>query len=403
MSLFDKVFGRRPRPGKEPAPAQSAPAFKTFTAYRPVFTTWGGQLYESDLVRAAVDTLARHSAKLEPTFQGTAHPKLRARIKSEPNPFQTWSQFLYRTRTILEVQNTAFIVPVLDSRGTELGWFTVLPSSCEAVEVHGEPWLRMRLQSGDWASVPLDEVGVLTRHQYRDDLFGETNGALNPVMELLQMQRQGIEEGIQNGATFRFMAQLGTLADPEDLAQERLRFNANNLRDESGGLLLFPAEYKSIQQINQQGYHVDAAQMEMIRQSVFDYFGVNGSVLQNSVYGDKWAAFYEGAIEPFAIQLSEVMTAMTFSQRERTNGNKVFFTSNRLQYMTNSEKTNVTALLTDRGIFSRNEARAVWNLPPIEGGDDYVIRGEYKAADSVTMNLTEMVSPPGGTAEAAEE
>ena len=50
---------------------------------------------------------------------------------------------------------------------------------------------------------------------------------------------------------------------------------------------------------------------------------------------------------------------------------------------------NVTALLTDRGILSRNEARAIWNLPPVEGGDDFTIRGEYKSADSITQNLTE--------------
>ena len=89
-------------------------------------------------------------------------------------------------------------------------------------------------------------------------------------------------------------------------------------------------------------------------------------------------------MEPFAIQLSETLTAMTYTSGERSRDNRIFFTSNRLQYMTNADKLNVSAQLVDRGVFSRNDARAVWNLPPIEGGDAYVIRGEYMSADEAT-------------------
>lgn len=392
MGLFDKLFGRRPRPRAQEA------FWKTLTAYTPHFTTWSGQLYESELVRAAIDCLARASGKLQPTVTGAANPRMRSRLRSGPNPFQTWGQFLYRTRTILEMQNTAFIVPVFDDRGElPLGFFTVLPSQCEVLDVDGEPALRFRFLNGETGELSMDEVGILTKFQYRDDLFGENNHALDGIMNLLQIQRQGMEEAAVNSATFRFMAQMSTYTDPEDLALERKRFNVNNLRDESGGVLLWPHEYENIQQIRQEAYQVDAAQQELIRTGVFDYFGVNQDVLQNAAFGDKWAAFYEGAIEPFAIQLSDVLTGMVYTGMERARGNGIFFTTNRLQFMTNAEKTNVTALLTDRGIFSRNEARAVWNLPPVEGGDDFTIRGEYKAADSITDNLTENVSPPGGT------
>lgn len=390
MGLFNALFGKKKMP-------QGAGSWQTLTAQRPNFVPWGGSLYESELVRAAIDCLARTSSKLEATVTGSASPRLRSRIRSGPNPFQTWGQFLYRTRTILEMQNNVFIVPVYDDAGLEaLGFFPVLPSQCEIQDAEGNPILRFRFLTGTQASLPMDEVGVLTRHQYRDDMFGEDNKALNGIMNLLSIQRQGMEEAAVNSATFRFMAQATAFTDPEDLALERKRFNVNNLRDESGGLLLFPHEYANIQQINQQGYQADAAQLELIRTAVCDYFGVSAKVLQNAAFGDEWAAFYEGAIEPFAIQLSDVLTRMVFSDLERARGNSIFFTTNRLQFMTNAEKLNTTALLTDRGIFSRNEARAVWNLPPVEGGDAYIIRGEYKSAEMDTNNITEQ----GGAANA---
>ena len=72
---------------------------------------------------------------------------------------------------------------------------------------------------------------------------------------------------------------------------------------------------------------------------------------------------------------------MLFTFREQGAGNRVMATSNRLQYMTNADKLNVSAQLLDRGIISINDAREIWNLPPVEGGDARIIRGEYYNAD----------------------
>ena len=103
--------------------------------------------------------------------------------------------------------------------------------------------------------------------------------------------------------------------------------------------------------------------------------------MQNKAFGDSWSAFYEGAIEPFAIQFSEAITRAMFSERERAQGTEIMATSNRLQYLSNAEKLNVSSQLLDRGIFSINDVREIWNLPPVENGDIRVIRGEYYDAD----------------------
>ena len=129
---------------------------------------------------------------------------------------------------------------------------------------------------------------------------------------------------------------------------------------------------------------MDPEERKLIQENVFFYFGVNEDVLMNKAFGDAWSAFYEGCIESFAIQFSDVLTKMLFTFREQTEGNRITATSNRLQYMSNNDKLNVTAQLTDRGIFSINEAREVFNLAPVEGGDVRTIRGEYKNADEIT-------------------
>ena len=396
MSLFDKIF--RPDKAKESERAlhDARGLFQTLTAYAPVFTSWGGAIYESEMVRGAIDARARHISKLKIEVVGTANPSLQSKLRLGMNQFQTNSQFLYRTSTILDINNTAFIVPIFDERMIITGYYPVLPANCEIIEYKGEPWLRYQFRNGQIAAVEFRKCAVLTKHQYSRDFFGDSNHALDETMKLIHVQNQGIEEAVKNTSTFRFMAQLSNFAKPADLAKERTRFTRENLSTESdaGGFLLFPNTYKDIRQIDVKPYTVDAEQMQQIRTNVYNYFGVNEDILQNKAYGDAWSAFYEGAVEPFAIQFSEAMSKACFSESERARGSYVIATANRLQYLSNQDKLNVSAQMLDRGVMSLNEIREIWNLGPVEGGDQRIIRGEY-------YNVTDKVE--GGTNDANQE
>ena len=375
MGLFDRLFGNRPKPKGD-----FGGTFKLLNGYTPRFTSFSGGVYESELIRAAINARATHISKLQVEMIGSARPALQAKMKHGPNEFQTWSQFLYRLSTLLDVHNTAFITPIWDEFGQPSGVYTPLPDRCEIVQYNNVPYLRYEFSWGQKAAVELEYCGIMTKYQYRHDFFGENNKALFPTMELIHMQNQGIEEGVKSAATYRFMAQLNNFSKAEDLANERKRFTAENFsRDaDGGGLLLFPNTYSNIQQITAKPWVVDAEQMKAIKENVFEYFGVNEDVLENKAYGDAWSAFYEGAIEPFAIQFSEVMTKMLFTLREQSNGNKVMATSNRLQYMSNADKLAVAQTMADRGLMTRNELREIFNLPPLDDiGDTIPARGEY--------------------------
>lgn len=376
MSLFEKIFGAR----KERERIAARETWEMLNGYKPIFHTWDGEIYESELVRAAIDARARHISKLQIDAFGTAKPGLQTKLRVGPNEWQSWSQFLYRLSTILDVQTTAFIVPVIDPYGVTTGVYPILPEKVELVDYNGRPWVRFEFRNRQRAAIELDRVGIMTKYQYKSDFYGEGNRALHPTMELVDIQKQGIEEGVKSAASYRFMATVANFSNEQDLAKERERFSRTNL-EKGGGVLLWPNTYKDIKQIDSKPFVADADQMQLIRGSVFDYFGVNEDVLQNKTIGDAWSAFYEGAIEPFAVQLSDVMTRMLFSIRERELGSGIMATANRLQYMSNKDKLEVSAQLLDRGIMSINDVREIWNLPPVEGGDVRIIRGEYYNAD----------------------
>lgn len=383
MGLFEKIFGRKTVEPK----GQYVGEYKMLNGYTPVFHRFDGSIYDSELVRAAINAIAVNCGKLQVTIQGSAKPALQTKLRRNPNEVQTWSQFLSRLATILYVHNTAFIVPTLDQYGEISGVYSILPDRCEVVGYQqGKnviPYLRYKFKWGETAAIELENVGIMTRFQYRHDLFGETNGALLPTMDLIAMQDQGIKEGVKSAASYRFMAKLTNFAKAEDLRKERQRFTEENFsRDaDGGGLLLFPNTYSDIRQVEAKPFIVDAEQEKLIRENVYNYFGVNEDVMQSKAFGDAWSAFYESVIEPFAIQFSEVMTKMLFTFREQASGAKITATANRLQYMTNADKLNVSAQMLDRGLMTRNEIREIWNLPPVDGGDDMVIRAEYVSTE----------------------
>lgn len=386
MGFFDRFLKNRPKPqGKYEG------EFKMFNGYMPRFVSWNGHMYESELCRSAINARATHISKLKFDVFGSAKPALQNKLRRGPNEFQSWSQFLYRLSTILDIHNTAFIVPVFDRFGEISGVFVPLPQSCEVVQYNSEPYLRYEFRWGEKASIELTSCGILTKFQYKSDLFGEQNDALRPTMELINMQNQAIEEGVKSAATYRFYAQVNNFSKPEDLKKERKRFSEENFSREAegGGILLFPNTYSNINQVKAEPFTISADEHKLIKESVYEYFMVNEDVLENKAYGDAWSAFYEGAIEPFAIQFSEVMTRMLFTFREQGSGNGVMLTANRLQYMTNKDKLDVSTQLVDRGIISLNDAREIWNLAPIEGGDVHIIRGEYYNSQD---KLTEGVS-----------
>ena len=189
MGLLDKIFPNN----KKQVERLTAEYFKTLTMYTPSFTSYAGGLYEMDLTRAAIHTYAKHCAKLKPEIQGKAYKNLEKTLQYKPNPWMDTYKFLYRLATSLKVENTAFIVPLYaEDQMTIIGLYPLRPQRGELLEANNVIWLRYTFANGEKAAIEFDRVGIMTNHQYKDDFFGSESNAINPTMELLDIQNQGL-------------------------------------------------------------------------------------------------------------------------------------------------------------------------------------------------------------------
>lgn len=358
--------------------------FELFTAYAPAFSSFEGGLYEMELTRAAIHSFATHISKLKPNVNGSNNERLERMLQHQPNAVQDTTKWLYRLATVFMVQNNVFVLPIYDEFGEVNGLWTLLPQNTEIRRFNGKLYLRYQTMNGTNA-IEFERVGLLNQFQYKNDIFGESNRALEPTLELLDTQNQGIIEGVKSSATIRFLGKLAQTLKAEDIEKERKRFVENNLSvKNNGGVMLIDQKYQEIKQLESRPFTVDAKQMEQIKENVFTYFGTNEAILQNKYTSDEWNAYYEGKLEPFVIQLSLTLTNMFFSDREIAFGNEVIFSANRLQYLTNAEKLSTVTQLFDRGFITHNEGLEIFNMPPIgEDGDKRYIRKEYAQSECI--------------------
>lgn len=377
MGIFEKVF-------KNKKEITVSNYFKTLSAYSPVFTSYDGGIYEMERARAAIHSFATACSKLKPEITGSAYKNLEQTLQFKPNPFMDTSKFLYRIATILSVTNNAFIVPIEDDNGMISGYYPLLPQNCEVLDVDGEPYLRYTFLNGKKAAIELEKVGIMNQFQFKDDFFGEDNRALNPTMQLIHTQNQGIINGVKNSANIRFLAKIANILNPEDIKKERQKFTEENLSAENkSGMIIYDNKFTELKQVESKPFVANPIQMKQINESIDNYFGTNEAILQNKYNENEWNAYYEGKIEPFAIQLSLVLSNMTFSKRELSYKNSIIFTANRLQYASNTTKLQISTQLFDRGLINRNTVMDIWNMAHVEGGDKFYIRKEYAEIDKL--------------------
>lgn len=379
MSILSKIL-----PPKYSQTKQAASYFRTFTEYSPAFSTWRGGIYEQALTRAVVERYALACSKLKPEIIGTSKPRLTRIIHGTPNSYMTWSKFLARCATILDTDTTCAIVPSLDNNLNITGVFPLKFENANILEYDGEPYISFNLASGDTLTIELSRVCLLTRFQYSSDFFGSGNSPLFSTMRLIDAQEQAQELAIKTGANIRFIGRVAGLMDEKKLEEKRNNFSEQNLAStNTSGLILYDQAFQDIKQIDNKNYTISTDELNAIENNVFNYFGMSKNILQNDFSEDEWGAYYESRIEPFAIQLSEGLTQMFFTAIEQTHGNRVMFSSNRLEYASNASKRNMVRDMCDRGIMSINEGREVLQLPPVDGGDIRVIRGEYMDASLI--------------------
>ena len=367
------------------APA-SKTGYKMIRERGSAYIEWDGVLYNSDIVRACIrpkvkaigKTVRKHmrTAYIDGEVSVAVNPEpYMAFLLSDPNPYMSGQKMIEKMVAQLMLNGNAYAVITRDENGIPNGIYPVDCVYAEAVFAEsGALSLKFIMPNGSQWEFSYDDIIHIKNDYHDSQVFGDSPvECLTQLMNVVGTTDQGIINAIKNSSIVRWLLKFNSAMRDEDIKKKSKEF-AENFLDVSNGTGVAAVDSKAeAQQVKNEDYVPSGEQMEKTTERIYSFFNINKAIVQSSYNEDEWNAYYESEIEPDIIAFQDEFTRKLFSRRERAWGNKIIFDSASLTTASMSTKLGLSALV-DRAIMNRNEVRSAFNLPPVDGGDEFVLR-----------------------------
>lgn len=384
-SLFKTIFGK-----KEQTEVTNT-RLQMLNCYNAQFTTLNEGTYESKVARECIDRIATHCAKLIPKHiqdNNNIKGEINFLLQNEPNPLMSKFDFIYKTISMLYTDSNAFVFIAKDKQGYITGFYPVLAMNYELLQdKSGKIFLQFKFINGQTYTLPYLELIHLRLFYNKHDIFGTDNRVLRTDLETAHTASEGIKNAIKTANNLKgILKYTNAMLKDKDIKTSKETFVRDflNLENESGiAALDAKAEF---QEVNMKPITLDREQLEQVNYNIFDYFGISEKIVRNSYNSEEWNAFFEGVIEPRAIQMSDAFSNKIFTYKARKDGHKIVFTANRLQYASLDQRINLIKVAGSYGLLTKDDGREILDMSPLGGEEGAKIIQSLNNIDSSIAN-----------------
>lgn len=386
---------------------------KMMKGYTPVFTSFGENVYASDIVQNAIRCITTEMSKLNPKhirtdnstgLQNVVNSEIARLLKFGPNPLMSTSDFLEKITYLREVEKNVYIYPTYDEiplpdgsyKRVYTGLYPLNPTTVEYLE-DGRGKIFVRFYFADNTPYTFDYDSII---HWRKDFFSNdftgghesTNEALLKLLKVNDTITQGLDHGVKSSLTIKGILKINTMMDDDKQREERERFEAK-MMDMQNGIL--PVDLKNeFTPINIDPKLIDKDTMEFIDKRILAHFGVPLAIFTGDFTEEQYQAFYEKTLEPMILGLGRAFYKL-FTKRELEVGNEIIFYNQGLMFMNTANKIAAVDILSRIGTLTDNEILAVFGYPPFEGGNirnkslNYInreIADQYQLSNNTSNN-----------------
>lgn len=372
--------------------------------YRPLFAirgeySAGGDLDESDIIGSVENCIATNVAKLTPQVvrkdaRGMVIKEdylarlLSLRWAPELSTFDA----LYKMAATLIRKSNAFAAILYNEDFTKVKQIVPLTVTTFRIYEDDDGNILFRFvwdYDGKTYVLPYQSV-IHIRARFNKKRFIGTppDQSIKTTLELLDATGQALRNTVKNSANLKGYLKYNNFIDEDELKTKVKEFQAAYMSADNDGGMAGIDNSMEFHEITQRTPNIPTLQSQFLRDNLYRYYGVSDAILMSKFTESEWNAFYESVIEPIALQLSLEFTFKLLTERERGFGNKIIFTSNRLQYATLQTRATIGSVLYDRGIITINEYRELLYYEPIEDGDVRMVSLNYVKADDQSLYQT---------------
>ena len=291
-------------------------------------------------------------------------------LNYKPNPLQNKTQFFKNVITKLFLDINCFIEPLFDLGSGDLKALYPLPNKSfefETDTTHSVGYVKFLDQNKNVEKrYNLNNIIYLSR-------FCTLSGGVKNSLGLYETVLKSLGEQIVNVANPkkpRAILQSNQVGQGQLKDKDRtgtMKDVQANFDDNVQGLVYFDKMW-NITPINWQENDVNKDLMQMVVNTVYNYFGINENIINNKASEAEMEIFIATTIKPLAKQFEEEFTNKLFTENEYYFGNRIEFDYFNLSVSTLQAKTSLFSVAIRQGILNIDECREMIGQPPLPDG-----------------------------------
>lgn len=379
MGIFD-VFRKRGT-----APPKGYSYAPTMSGGVPFYSSFGDNVYASDIVVQSIRCKANEFKKLQPRHivskDGVQSAKTDgsiAKVLRRPNEYMSTADFLEKCCILLELNKNVFIYPqYYVTNGGEkhyTGLYPLKPATVEYwVDAGGRYYIHFGFENGYEATLPASDVVHWRKDFGVNDYFGggmfggDDNRGLIKALKEYDRLTQSIAKAVAVSCQINGIMHVNSYLSDEKMELARQEFENRLINNESG--ILFTDMKSEYTHLSRDVKLVDSETLDFFYKTILRANGTSLAVLDGDYTKAQKEAYYEHALEADIKSLGQALSRCFFSDREESFGNEIVLYPNNIVFMSMENKLTALQVGLPAGIFTRNEARELLGYPPIEGGD----------------------------------
>lgn len=355
----------------------------------PMFSQFGQNIYNSDIVLMCIDKIAQEISKLTPRHiynaasGGQQIPKtsINRLFKFGPNDLMTTKEFLEKSIWLLYKNYNLFIYPTYESKTDASGYTSryysgFYPLNPTRVDFLQDPtgvlYAKLYDATGSNFTVPYTDLIHIRKMFSFNDIMGggadgqPSNAAILKVLEVNNTVMEGLPQAIKSSLMIRGIMKINTMLDNDKLKAERDRFEALLQGGKAAiGTIDLKNEYTPL---SIDPKLIDEKTLAFLRDKIINYYGVPLPILTGDYTDSQYQAYYESTLEPIIIALGQAFTKALFTPREQDVGNEIMFYQTNLNYLSIKSKIDLLKIMGDQGLLKDDQKLALFGYPPLDDG-----------------------------------
>ncbi len=378
MSFFDKL--------KNIFKGRTINAISISNGTMPIYSQYGQNIFASDVVMQAVNCIISELVKLKPTHIKKIDTDISPQNSSiqnvldYPNELMTTSDFIEKVMWNYYFNSNSFIIPkfyVWKDKDTGKikrhyeALYPVRPSEVDFLQDVSERYfVKMHFPNNVTVTFHYEDIIHLRREFSIDDFMGgnangqPNNTGLEKTLSLNEKLLDSIAVSLNASTKINGIVKIKTFLKDADLQKSISDFN-KLLDDNKGGLLPLDISTDYVP-LDKDVKLVDQKTLDFIDSKILRNFGIPLPILTGDYTKEQYEAFYQKAIEPIVIKLSQAFTKTIFTQREKSFGNQIVFYPEELVFLNRQQAIEVIKWLGQSGTLFENEKRTILGLKPIK-------------------------------------